>query len=73
MIRATSAGNTAEASSATGNDQPVCMLIIAALKVTGRAPAMGEVKWFRRPHLAAAYRLGGVLLLAGAVGLAVST
>ncbi|MFC5929862.1 hypothetical protein D6T64_12295 [Cryobacterium melibiosiphilum] len=52
---------------------PLPMMVIAALKLTGRAPAVGELKWFRRPHLAAVYRLGGLVLLAGAVGLAVST
>jgi hypothetical protein len=38
--------------------------IISMLKLFGRSPAAGDVRWYLRPQLTAVYRFGGVTLLA---------
>ena len=42
---------------------PIPGLVLSLLGVIGRAPAVGDVRWYLRPHNILLYRIGGVLVL----------
>jgi hypothetical protein len=43
--------------------------ILSILKILGRAPKEGDIRWYRRPRYTNLYRTGGVLMFAAALSL----
>jgi len=43
--------------------------ILSLLKILGRAPKPGDVRWYRRPRYTVLYRVGGVVMFTAAVSL----
>ena len=45
-------------------------LVLAGMGMFGREPAPGDVRWYQLPNMRLAYRIGGVVLVAGGIGFA---
>ena len=43
--------------------------ILSLLKILGRAPKEGDIRWYRRPKYKGLYRIGGVVMFTSAVSL----
>lgn len=43
--------------------------ILSLLKILGRAPKPGDIRWYRRPRYTGLYRVGGVVMFTAAVSL----